>query len=314
MGKIAPNFRFKNMSTVHLQSDSLSSPGESTDRRIGLIAGWGNFPVRVAQTLKSDGYQVYCMGIKDHADPRLAGICDDYREFGIGRMGAQIRYLKSYGVVHATLAGKVFKTRFFERFSVIRHFPDLTFWRHFYPVFLTKSVDRKDDTLLLTVTQVYAAGGIEFLPATDYAPELLVKQGTLTNRKPTEAQWKDIRFGWTAAKEMGRLDIGQSVIVKDRAVLAVEAIEGTDACIQRSGDLCKSGGMTLVKVAKPNQDMRFDVPTIGEGTVETLHKSGGKVIAIEAGKTIVLDQEATIATANRLGIAIVAIDASEIEE
>ena len=254
------------MATVQLQPDSRNPLEGSADRRIGIIAGWGNFPVRVAQKLKSDGYQVYCMGIKDHADPRLADICDDYREFGMGRMGAQIRYLKSAGVVHATLAGKFFKTKLFERFSIIRHFPDLTFWRHFYPVFVTKSVDRKDDTLLLTVIQVYAAGGIEFLPATDYAPELLVKQGTLTNRKPTEAQWKDIRFGWTAAKEMGRLDIGQSVIVKDRAILAVEAMEGTDACIARSGELCKSGGMTLVKVAKPDQDMRFDVPTIGEGT------------------------------------------------
>ena len=300
------------MSTVDLQLNSRGSSCGNTNRRIGLIAGWGNFPVRVAQTLKSDGYQVYCMGIKDHADPRLADICDDYREFGMGRMGAQIRYLKSAGVVHATLAGKVFKTKIFERFSLIRHFPDLTFWRHFYPVFLTKSVDRKDDTLLLTVTRLYAASGIEFLPATDYAPELLVKQGTLTNRKPTDAQWKDIRFGWTAAKEMGRLDIGQSVIVKDQAVIAVEAIEGTDACIVRSGELCKSGGMTLVKVAKPNQDMRFDVPTIGEGTVQTLHKAGGKVIAIEAGKTILLDQETTIATANKMGIVIVATGADEL--
>jgi len=302
------------MATVQLQPDSRNPLEGSADRRIGIIAGWGNFPVRVAQKLKSDGYQVYCMGIKDHADPRLADICDDYREFGMGRMGAQIRYLKSAGVVHATLAGKFFKTKLFERFSIIRHFPDLTFWRHFYPVFVTKSVDRKDDTLLLTVIQVYAAGGIEFLPATDYAPELLVKQGTLTNRKPTDAQWKDIRFGWTAAKEMGRLDIGQSVIVKDRAILAVEAMEGTDACIERSGQLCKSGGMTLVKVAKPDQDMRFDVPTIGEGTVETLHKAGGKVIAIEADKTIVLDQEATIAKANKLGIVIVATAASEIAQ
>ena len=302
------------MATVQLQPDSRNPLEGSADRRIGIIAGWGNFPVRVAQKLKSDGYQVYCMGIKDHADPQLAEICDDYREFGMGRMGAQIRYLKSAGVVHATLAGKFFKTKLFERFSIIRHFPDLTFWRHFYPVFVTKSVDRKDDTLLLTVIQVYAAGGIEFLPATDYAPELLVKQGTLTNRKPTDAQWKDIRFGWTAAKEMGRLDIGQSVIVKDRAILAVEAMEGTDACIERSGQLCKSGGMTLVKVAKPDQDMRFDVPTIGEGTVETLHKAGGKVIAIEADKTIVLDQEATIAKANKLGIVIVATAASEIAQ
>ncbi len=298
---------------VHSPPTELGHRNENADRRIGLIAGWGKFPVRVAQTLKADGYLVYCMAIRDHADPTLAEICDDYREFGMGRMGAQIRYLKSAGVRQATMAGKVFKTKIFERFSLIRHFPDLTFWRHFYPVFLTKSVDRKDDTLLLTVTEIYAAGGIEFLPATDYAPELLVKQGTLTKRQPTDNQWKDIRFGWTAAREIGRLDIGQSVIVKDQAVIAVEAIEGTDACIARSGTLCKSGGMTLVKVAKPDQDMRFDVPTIGEGTVRTLHAAGGKVIAIEANKTIVLDQETTIATANKLGIVITAISANDVE-
>ena len=294
-------------------STPATEPPLGEDKRIGLIAGWGNFPVRVAQALKSQGYRVTCMAIRDHADPALAEICDDYRVFGMGRMGAQIRYLKASGVTDATLAGKVFKTKIFERFSLIRHFPDFTFWRHFYPIFLTKKVDRKDDTLLLTVTKMYADKGIRFLPATNYAPELLVKQGTLTKRKPTDAQWSDIRFGWTAAKEMGRLDIGQSIIIKDQAVIAVEAIEGTDACITRAGTLCRSGGFTLVKVAKPKQDMRFDVPTIGEGTVQTLHAAGGKAIAIEANKTIVLDQEKTIATANQLGISIVAVDESQWE-
>lgn len=277
-------------------------------KRIGLIAGWGSFPVRVAQALKNQGYQVYCMAIKDHADPQLAEICDDYRVFGMGRMGAQVRYLRRSGVTEATMAGKVFKTKIFERFHLIKHCPDLTFWRHFYPIFLTKTKDRKDDTLLLTVTSLYAAGGINFLPATQYAPELLVNKGTLTKREPTASQWKDIHFGWNAAKEMGRLDIGQSVIVKDQAVIAVEAIEGTDACIKRAGQLCRAGGFTLVKVAKPQQDMRFDVPTIGVGTVETLHAAGGKTIAIDAAKTIVLDQAETVARANQLGIAIVATD------
>lgn len=277
--------------------------------RIGLIAGWGNFPVRVAQCLKSEGYHVSCVAVQDHADPALADICDDYRVFGMGRMGAQIRFLRRCNVTDATLAGKVFKTKIFEPFFLFRHFPDLTFWRHFYPVFVTRSVDRKDDTLLLRVTQMYAHYGIRFMPATDYAPELLVKQGTLTKRTPTDRQWTDIRFGWTAAREIGRLDIGQSVLVKDQAVIAVEAIEGTDQTIIRAGTVCKSGGFTLVKVAKPQQDMRFDVPTIGEGTVRTLHKAGGKVIAIEAGKTILLDEAQTIAAANELGITIVAVAA-----
>ena len=133
--------------------------------------------------------------------------------------------------------------------------------------------------------------GIRFAPPTDYAPELLVKAGQLTRRGPTAWQQKDIEFGWQMAKEMGRLDIGQSVAVKDQAVLAVEAVEGTDECIRRAGALCRAGGFTVVKVAKPQQDMRFDVPTIGLGTLETMHAAGGKVLAVEAGRTIFLDQD-----------------------
>ena len=148
-------------------------------------------------------------------------------------------------------------------------------------------------------------------PATDFAPELLVKTGTL-NGRVTDKQSKDIAFGWKIAKQMGGLDVGQSVVVKDCAVLAVEAIEGTDACIRRAGPLCQSGGFTVVKVAKPNQDMRFDVPTIGVGTVETIHESGGKVLAIEARKTIVLEQEAVQARARELGITVVAVDETSV--
>jgi hypothetical protein len=116
----------------------------------------------------------------------------------------------------------------------------------------------------------------------------------------------DIDFGWALAMEMGRLDVGQSVMVKDRSVLAVEAVEGTDQAIMRAGSLCRSGGFTVVKVAKPQQDMRFDVPTIGVNTVENIHKAGGKVLAVEAGKTILLDPESTLAKADKLGVTIVA--------
>ena len=143
-------------------------------------------------------------------------------------------------------------------------------------------------------------------PATDFAPELLVQKGTLAGRL-TEKQNKDIAFGWEIAKQMGGLDIGQSIVVKDCAVLAVEAIEGTDACIRRAGLLCQSGGFTVVKVAKPKQDMRFDVPTVGVGTIETIHEAGGKVLAIESDKTIVLDQEGFEARARQLGITVVAV-------
>jgi DUF1009 family protein len=278
------------------------------DNKIGLIAGWGNFPIRVAESLVAQGYEVTCVAVKGHADPSLKDICQNYREFGMGKMGSQVRFLRRAGITQATMAGKIFKTILFEPFFLLRHCPDLTFWRHFFPVFLTKTRDRKDDTLLMTVTELYASEGIMFAPATDFAPDLLIGEGVLTKRKPTDQQNKDIDFGWMMAREMGRMDIGQSVVIKDQAALAIEAIEGTDACISRAGQLCKAGGFTVVKTAKPQQDMRFDVPTVGMGTIEVIHRGGGKVLAIEAGRTIMIDQEETIALANKFGICIVAIN------
>jgi DUF1009 family protein len=138
-----------------------------------------------------------------------------------------------------------------------------------------------------------------------------VKDGILTRRRPTASERADIEFGWLMAKEMGRLDVGQSVAVKEKATLAIEAIEGTDRCIDRAGQLCRAGGWTLVKVAKPQQDRRFDVPTIGVNTIENLRKAGARVLAIEAGKTILLDESDVVAMADRHGLSIVAIDASE---
>jgi len=144
--------------------------------------------------------------------------------------------------------------------------------------------------------------------ALDICPELLVLPGVLTRRAPTAAEERDIQFGWHLAREMGRLDVGQSVAVKDRAILAVEAIEGTDSAILRAGQLCRAGGFVVVKVAKPQQDMRFDVPTIGCNTIESLHQAGGRVLAIEAGKTILVDGDETVALANRYGVTIVALE------
>ena len=276
-------------------------------RTIGLIAGWGQFPVSVARTLKQQGHCVICVAVKGHADPALAKICDEYRVFGIGRMAAQTRFLKQYGVTQATMAGKIFKTLFYDPRGWISHFPDLATARHFYRTIVSRTGDRRDDTLLTSVTQLYADRGIVCFPATDCAPELLVPEGSLTRRRPTASQFRDIEFGWKLAREMGRLDVGQSVVVKDQAVLAIEAIEGTDACITRAGTLCKIGGFTVVKVAKPAQDMRFDVPTIGVGTIESIHRAGGSLLAIEADRTIVIDMPAVVATAERCGVTVIAM-------
>src|SRR5262249_44109714 len=172
--------------------------------------------------------------------------------------------------------------------------------------------DKKDDSLLLGVIAEFERDGMSFASALDFCPELLVNRGVLTRRRPSAAELKDVEFGWRLAKEMGRLDVGQTVAVKELAALAVEAIEGTDRCIERAGKYCRSGGWTLVKVAKPQQDMRFDVPTIGTSTIETLRQAGARVLAIEAGKTILLDQEEVIALADRYGLSIVALDPAEV--
>ncbi|MHC4179732.1 MAG: LpxI family protein, partial [Planctomycetota bacterium] len=175
------------------------------------------------------------------------------------------------------------------------------------PHFITRRKDCRDDTLLTAIVDEFGCEGIRFAPATDFAPELLAAEGQLTRRGPSAWQWKDIEFGWQIAKELGRLDIGQSVAVKDQAVLAVEAVEGTDQCIRRAGSLCTAGGFTVVKVAKPQQDMRFDVPTIGRGTLETMVESGGRVLAVEAERTIILDQAELIDFSNRNKLIIVTL-------
>ena len=154
--------------------------------------------------------------------------------------------------------------------------------------------------------------GFPSTPHSNFCPELLVKHGFLTNRKPTPVQWKDVRFGWEIAKDMGRLDIGQTIVVNETVVVAVEAVEGTDECIQRAGQLCRRGGFTVIKVAKPQQDRRFDVPTIGLKTIQTMYEAGGRVLAIEAGQTILLDEPEVVQLANRLGITIVSLNADEL--
>jgi DUF1009 family protein len=276
-------------------------------QRVGLLAGWGRYPIVIAQALRAQGREVYCLGVRGHADPQLAEVCHDFRWSGLARFGSAIRYFRRHGIVQGTMAGKIHKVFMFQPLFIVRNIPDLTTIRAFVPHFLTKRKDCKDDSLLGCVVDLFASAGIDLRPATDYAPELLVKQGQLTQRGPTTAQWKDIQFGWRLAKEMGRLDVGQSVAVKNQAALAVEAVEGTDLCIRRAGSLCPAGEFTIVKVAKPQQDMRFDVPTIGRGTLEMMVEAGARVLAIEADRTILLDHPDVIAFANRHKLVIVAL-------
>lgn len=277
--------------------------------KIGLLAGWGRYPFVLAERLQAQGRHVYGLGIRGHADGSLADHCQAFDWVGLARLGGAIRYFRRHGVTQAIMAGKVHKVDLYRPGAWLRYFPDWRTVRTFYPHFLLARADRKDDTLLGAIVRAFAADGIQFGPATDYIPELLVKPGCLTRAKPTAHERADIEFGWKLAKELGRLDVGQSVAVKDRTPLAVEAIEGTDLCIRRAGELCTAGGFTVVKTAKPQQDMRFDVPTIGVGTLESLVAAGGRVLAIEAGRTIIIDEPELIAYADRHKVVVVALEA-----
>ncbi len=272
---------------------------------VGLLAGWGRFPIAFAEKARSVGLRVACVGLRDEADPCLAGLCESFHWCSPARMGRMIRLYQRAGVERIVMAGKVHKANIVHKpWKIFTLLPD---WRTVVWWYFRRQRDNRDDSLLLSVIDEFARDGLIFDSALNLCPELLVNAGYLTQRKPTARELADIEFGWDLAKKMGELDVGQSVAVKERAVLAVEAIEGTDRAIQRAGEYCKAGGFVVVKVAKPQQDMRFDVPTVGRSTIETMHRAGGKVLAIEADKTIVLDREQTVALAERYGIVMVAL-------
>jgi DUF1009 family protein len=280
------------------------------DERVGLIAGGGRFPVAFAAAARELGFRVYGMGVLGMASHELADVCQLYRVAPLARVGRAIRYFQRHRVQRVVMAGKIEKRVLFDPWRAARLLPD---WRTLHMWFRYATRDKKDDTLLLAVIREFERDGIHFASALDFCPELLVKHGFLTRRKPSPAQWKDVRFGWAIAKEMGRLDVGQTVVVNDTAVIAVEAIEGTDECIRRAGQLCRRGGFTVIKVAKPQQDLRFDVPTVGVQTIQNMRESGARVLAIEAGMTILLDEPEVIQLADKLGIAIVALKSEEVQ-
>ena len=281
-------------------------PSPASDKTVGLLAGWGRFPLAVAEAMQRQGYRIGGVGIRDHADPKLADLCDEFAWIGIGGIGRAIRLFRRWDVTQATMAGKVHKVLLYQPRWWLRHRPDWKTIKAFSPQLFASTADRKDDTLLHTVVSAFAKDGITFVPATDFAPELLVAEGMISGRRLPGRHRRDIVFGWEIAKRMGQLDIGQSVCVKNQSVLAVEAIEGTDECIRRAGKLCPSGGFTVVKVAKPSQDMRFDVPTIGSYTLEAMANVGGCVLAVEADKTILLDREHFQLRAEQLKLTVVA--------
>jgi DUF1009 family protein len=284
---------------------SAALEGERTARPpVGLIAGGGRFPFVFAEKARSVGIPVVCIGLRGSADPGIAAFVSRFHWALPAQIGRVVRLFKRAGVSRLVMAGKVHKADILHRpwkiFTLLPDLRTLRFW------FFRKRPDNRDDSLMLALIEEFAEDGLSVESALDLCPELLVRPGLLTRRPPTAREEVDIAFGWELAREMGRLDVGQSVAVKERAVLAVEAIEGTDRAILRAGELCRAGGFVVVKVAKPSQDMRFDVPTVGISTVENLYRAGGRVLAIEAGRTIVIDQAETVALADRYGLSIVA--------
>lgn len=286
------------------------SAPSGAERRLGLLAGSGRFPLAFARAAQHQGYSVSCVGVFGMASTELADVCDSFVTAPLGRLGRAIRLFKRARVRRVVMAGKIDKTLLFQPFRWVRHLPD---WRTIHMLFRYARENKTDDTLLLAVIREFERDEIVFESALDYCPELLVKHGFLTRRKPSRDQWRDIKFGWKMAKEIGRLDIGQTVIVNDTAVIAVEAIEGTDAAIQRAGELCRRGGMTVVKVAKPQQDRRFDVPTIGIQTIQTMYEAGARVLAVESEQTIFLDADEVVTLADKLGITIVSLKSEELQ-
>jgi UDP-2,3-diacylglucosamine hydrolase len=266
--------------------------------RIGLIAGNGTFPFLVLRGARSLGHDVTVVAIKEEAFQDLeAAACDadaDLHWVSLGHLGTCIKILRDAGVSQAVMAGQVKHVQIFS--GVV---PDLTLLS-----VLTKLKARNTDALISAVAEVLREHGIELLDSTAFLAPLLAKPGTLTAREPDESQRLDFEFGYRIADAIAALDIGQTIAVKHKAIVAVEAMEGTDGVIGRAGFLA-GPGVRIVKVAKPKQDMRFDVPVIGIATIQAMRVAGASALSIDAGKTLVLDGEHVLESADEAGIVIV---------
>lgn len=269
---------------------------------LGLLAGIGHLPVDVAQSAKKLGYKVLAIAVVADTDPELPENADVFYTINVGKAGKILQTLKRHDVKNVTMIGKVTKEVLYKNGAII---PDLTTIR-----LLSSLPDRKDDTIMNAIVKLIEDAGMHVMDQTVLIQPLLPEPGVLTRRKPTEQEWKDMQFGFRVAKELGRMDIGQTVVVKNQAVMALEAIEGTDACILRGGFLGK-GGVIVAKTAKPAQDNRFDMPSVGTTTLTSMIHAGATGIVIEAGRTLLVDRKRTLAMAEEKDITIVSMDGSE---
>ena len=269
---------------------------EGNVQTIGILAGSGQFPFLVAQGARAKGYKVVACGFTNNTDPALAEQVDAFIILPLGKLNSQISFFKQHGVTQACMAGAINKPR------ALDVKPDMRAARLLFRIARTKG----DDAILRAVAAELQGEGIELIGAETLAPSLRSPEGVLTRGAISQETWDDMRHGYAAAKHFGHMDVGQCIIVKSGIVVAVEAIEGTDATVTRAGELA-GAGCTMVKIAKPGQDTRLDLPSIGAGTVALLVKYGFRALAYEAGKTLFFDQAEGIRLAEKHGIALVGV-------
>jgi len=247
--------------------------------KIGLIAGYGHFPLELAATLQSQGKEVHVVAAREETSPDIENLTASTCWLHVGQIGGMIKAFKRAGVEQVVMAGKVRKLHLFRNFR-----PDMTAMKG-----LMRLKDRRDDSILHTIADLLAESGLTLIDQTLYAGDMLAGSGHLAG-PAVKNRHADIQFGFEQAKGIAGLDIGQTVVVQDQAVLAVEAIEGTDEAIKRGGSM-GNGKAVVVKVAKPNQDLRFDVPAVGPDTLEIMRESGCSLLAVEAGKTLMIERQ-----------------------
>ena len=267
--------------------------------RIGLIAGNGRFPFLVLDAARSIGHDVTIIGIKEEASTELEEAAArapkaDLHWVSIGQLGAFLKILKDANITQAVMAGQVKHVKIFGGFV-----PDLTALS-----LLSKLKSMNTDAVIGAIADLMRERGVELVNSAKFLEPLLAGEGLLSDRLPNEAEQKDLEFGYRMADVIAGLDIGQTIAVKHQAVVAVEAMEGTDETIARAGHLA-GDGVTIIKVAKPNQDMRFDVPIVGLATIQAMRIAGAKVLSIDAGRTLIFDRDAFFASANEAQIAII---------
>lgn len=263
---------------------------------LGLLSGIGHLPVDVAQSARAMGYRVVAIGVVPGIDQELAASVDAYYDIHIGKLGKIINTLKKNQVTKVTMIGKVTKEILYSEGAIIPDFRAIKL--------LASLPDRKDDTIMNAIVKELEGEKMEVMDQTLLIQPLLPGPSVLSKRQPTAEEIEDIEFGFQVAKEIGRLDIGQTVVVKNKAVMAVEAIEGTDACILRGGALGK--GVIVAKTAKPAQDNRFDMPSVGVRTIESMIAAGAVGIVMEAGRTLLVERERTLALADEHNMFVVA--------